>query len=164
MNRYDANPIVPLHSFEPKTWRNHFVVVDLWKTEETQNSHTQLMSCSLPCSLLASAVFVPLELHWCLGKEGACNCTGLQVFVSFESLIPDQNGLVTHDFPLISPRNMHYLIHHSLHNATIPALNSMMKNLINAAASALQVGYNSNHYFTQPNSLSFQVYFDYLYI
>ncbi|OWK50608.1 hypothetical protein RLOC_00008596 [Lonchura striata] len=31
-----------------------------------------------------------------------------------------------------------------------------MKNLINAAASALQVGYNSNHYFTQPNSLSFQ--------
>ncbi|KAI1231445.1 hypothetical protein IHE44_0007894, partial [Lamprotornis superbus] len=51
----------------------------------------------------------------------------------------DQNGLVTHDFPLISPRNIHYLIHHSLQNAKIPGLNSMMKNLINVAASALQV-------------------------
>lgn len=43
----------------------------------------------------------------------------------------------------------------------------MMKNLINVAASALQVGYNSNYYFTQPNSLNFQmiiVYFDYLFI
>lgn len=25
MTRCDGNPIVPLHSSEPKTWRNHFV-------------------------------------------------------------------------------------------------------------------------------------------
>ncbi|KAK4809903.1 hypothetical protein QYF61_023390 [Mycteria americana] len=36
-------------------------------------------------------------------------------------------------------RNIHCLIHHSLHNAKIPALNSMKKNLTNVAASALQV-------------------------
>ncbi|XP_074883572.1 tumor necrosis factor receptor superfamily member 1B-like isoform X2 [Buteo buteo] len=35
--------------------------------------------------------------------------------------------------------NIHCLIHHSLHNAKIPALNSMRKDLINVAASALQV-------------------------
>jgi len=76
-----------------------------------------------------------------------------------------QNGVVTHGYPLISHRSIHCLIHHSLHNAKIPALNSMQKCLINVAASALQVGYNSNDCFTQPNSVNFQmsiICFDYL--
>lgn len=46
---------------------------------------------------------------------------------------------MTNDFPLISPRIIHCLIHHSLHNAETPALNSTRKDLRNVAANALQV-------------------------
>jgi len=64
---------------------------------------------------------------------------------------------VTNDFPLISPRIIHCLIHHSLHNAETPALNSTRKGLRNVAANALQVGSNLNYSFTQPNSASAQM-------
>lgn len=46
---------------------------------------------------------------------------------------------MTHGFPSISPRIIHCLIRHSLHNAETPALNSMKKDLTSVAASALQV-------------------------
>lgn len=64
---------------------------------------------------------------------------------------------MTHGFPSISPRIIHCLIRHSLHNAETPALNSMKKDLTSVAASALQVVYNLNYYFTQPNSDNFQM-------
>lgn len=56
------------------------VVVDLWKTKELQNSHRQLISCSLPCSLLASAVL----FHW--GYISALERKGLVIALVFRYL------------------------------------------------------------------------------
>lgn len=63
---------------------------------------------------------------------------------------------MTHVFSPIFSRIIHCLIRHSLHNAETPELNSMKKDLTNVAASAVQVAFNLNYYFTQPNSDNFQ--------
>lgn len=78
MPRCDGNPIVPLHSSEPKTWTNHFVCgggsLENKGTAKQSHAAHELFIALQP---LGICCVVSLGLHQCLGKEGACDCTGL---------------------------------------------------------------------------------------